>query len=168
VRLSYTRTAPDVAGFLVYQSKAGHWVFLGQTLGTATTVDRLSPGGHYTFAVRALDKSGNRSALSSPAKATPYDHVAPSAVRSLHATRLVHRVRLSWGKSTASDHRSYRVQGRSSAHGPWRPRAVLYQAKSWTSGQLSCRHASWYRVRDMDRYGNAGRWRTVKVTPRCR
>lgn len=165
-RLSYPKPASDVAGYLVYQRKAGRWVFLGQTLGTATTVSGLAPGRPVAFAVRAIDLSGNRSPLSSSAAATPYDRVGPAALRRVRGKALRGRVQVSWLRSRADDHRAYRLQVRSSSRRGWRTKAV--RGTSWRSGRLSCRRAHAVRVSDVDTSGNRGAWRTVRVRPRCR
>ena len=63
----------------------------------------------YTYTLVAVDASGNRSAASAPASATPTDLTPPAAPTGLVATAGENRVALSWAANAEPDLASYRV-----------------------------------------------------------
>ncbi len=60
----------------------------------------LTDGTNYSYTVKAYDPSGNVSAASAPATATPKDTTAPSVPSGLHATSGDGQVSLSWTAAT--------------------------------------------------------------------
>ncbi|MEU8541272.1 PA14 domain-containing protein [Streptomyces sp. NPDC048717] len=72
--------------------KSGHCVDL--------TMDQ---GAYYTYAVAAVDPSGNESALSAPLTVRTGDQVAPAPLTGVTATPRADGIQLSWDASTADD-----------------------------------------------------------------
>ena len=116
--------APDVAGYVIYSRPTvnGFWLRAADTgsLATAATVTALTNGTSYDFAVSALDRTGNESALSTRVTATP---IAPPPVAptSLSATAGDAQVQLAWDAVPDPIVVGYRVYLRTSAQDAWMP-----------------------------------------------
>ncbi|MFP5372120.1 MAG: fibronectin type III domain-containing protein, partial [Actinomycetes bacterium] len=96
---------PDLASYRVLRGG----VEIATVTGTSYTDAGRTNGVPYTYTLVAVDTSGNRSAESAPASATPTDLTAPSAPTGLVATAGENQVTLSWAANPEPDLASYRV-----------------------------------------------------------
>ena len=96
---------PDLATYRVLRNG----VEIATVTGTAYTDTGRTNDVTYTYTLVAVDTSGNRSAASAPASATPTDLTAPAAPTGLVATAGENRVALSWTANAEPDLATYRV-----------------------------------------------------------
>ncbi|UOY03809.1 fibronectin type III domain-containing protein [Blastococcus sp. PRF04-17] len=96
---------PDLATYRVLRDG----VEIVSTAGTSFTDLPLVNDVTYSYALVAVDRSGNRSAPSSPVPATPTDLTAPAAPTGLSAVKVSGRTVVSWTANGEPDLASYRV-----------------------------------------------------------
>lgn len=139
----------DNSGTVRYQITVSNGESRSLPDGTTTASWFLSPGHPYTFTIRAIDPSGNRSGSASTSATLPLDRTAPTApALSVGDTGATH-VSLSW---TAS-----------SEDGPYAVRYTLYvdgapidvgSVTSYAVDELSPRTTHTFRVEARDFAGN--------------
>ena len=108
--------AADVKEYRVFRAEGGTVEATGTPLATvthptATYSDTTAPNGtQYTYAVVAVDQSGNLSPASNPSSATAADTVAPGAPTNVNASPGDAKVTLTWsGPAQTDDVQSYRI-----------------------------------------------------------
>ena len=127
VHLSWSAvSADDLVGYHVYRATSadGPWTKVTSSPITATSRDvaGLTDGTKYWFAVTSVDTTGNESAKSDSATATPAapsDTTPPPVPTDLDATAGDGSVHLSWSAVSAGDLAGYNVYQATSADGPW-------------------------------------------------
>jgi serine protease len=102
---------PDLGGYRVYrQNLDGSWTLVGSPAASAFTDTGLAAGTAYTYEVTAVDRSGNESAPSATASATPTaDATRPALPTGLSASAGDGSVALDWADNTESDLAHYNV-----------------------------------------------------------
>jgi RHS repeat-associated protein len=165
VELSWAAvSASDLAGYNVYRatSSSGPWTKMtnAPAPGTSYKATGLSNGTKYWFAVTSVDKTGNESARSGTAAATPkgtstVDLTAPPVPAGLSADAGDKQVELSWAAVSASDLAGYNVYRATSSSGPWTK--ITNSAITTTSFKatgLSNGTKYWFAVTSVDKTGN--------------
>lgn len=140
--------AGDLAGYRVYQATNanGPWTLRTPNAISATTfpATSLTNGTAYFFQVTSIDTSGNESARSSTASATPApgaDETPPPVPGAVVASAGSGSANLTWGPSNAVDLAGYKVYRSANASGPWtlltaNPTTELaYAASGLSNGQ---------------------------------
>jgi chitodextrinase/5-hydroxyisourate hydrolase-like protein (transthyretin family) len=125
VHLTWSKVhASDLKGYAVYVSVDGgtSWTRVktgGPVTATRYTVKGLDNGTAYSFAVKSVDRSANRSAFSNVASATPRDSTPPATPQNVQATPGDSQVTVSWDAVPDSDLAGYRVFYATASTGPW-------------------------------------------------
>ncbi|MFD7300904.1 PA14 domain-containing protein [Streptomyces pharetrae] len=148
----------DQAGYRVYRRVAGSsgWSLRNSTLITGTTFTDTPPatGAAYEYALRAVDRSGNVSALSAVTSVVSADRTAPAVPTGLTATYDPSAgARLSW--SPVSGANSYEVQRAVAPEGPFASAGTPTQSAALTDPSAAVGTTYYYRVRAKDSAGNA-------------
>nr|WP_237546708.1 PA14 domain-containing protein [Streptomyces sp. SID161] len=148
----------DLAGYRVYRRIAGthDWSLRNSTLITGTTLTDAPPatGATYEYAVRAVDRCGNVSALSAVTSAVSADRTAPAVPTGLTAMYDPSAgARLSW--TPASGATSYEVQRAVAPTGPFASVGTATQSAALTDPSAATGTTYYYRVRAKDSAGNA-------------
>ncbi|MEH0509307.1 MULTISPECIES: fibronectin type III domain-containing protein [unclassified Streptomyces] len=147
----------DVAGYRLYRrtGSTGAWSLRNSTPITGTTFTDTPPptGATYEYALRALDRSGNPSPLSSLTRVVSSDKTAPAAPTGLTATHDESGARLSW--SAVSGASSYDVQRSIAPEGPFSSVSTPTQSTVLTDSNAAVGTTYYYRVRALDTAGNA-------------
>jgi subtilisin family serine protease/fibronectin type 3 domain-containing protein len=144
----------DLAGYRVYRrSTDGTWsAAIATVTASAYTNTGLTNGSTYTYRVTALDATGNESAASNEASATPADRTAPSPPSGLTATPRDSQVALDWANNTEADLAGYRVYRRN-ADGSWSSLDTV-TASAYVHTGLENGTTYTYRVTAHDASGN--------------
>ncbi|MFE7244397.1 PA14 domain-containing protein [Streptomyces sp. NPDC057580] len=148
----------DLAGYRVYRRIAGTsgWSLRNSTLITGTTFTDAPPatGATYEYALRAVDRSGNVSALSAVTSVVSADRTAPAVPTGLTAAYDPSAgARLSW--SPVSGASSYEVQRAVAPEGPFVSVGTPTQSAALTDPSTAVGTTYYYRVRAKDSAGNA-------------
>ncbi|MFE1443225.1 fibronectin type III domain-containing protein [Streptomyces sp. NPDC058739] len=148
----------DLAGYRVYRRIAGTsgWSLRNSTLITSTAFTDAPPatGASYEYALRAVDRSGNVSALSAVTSVVSADKTAPAVPTGLTATYDQSAgARLSW--TPVSGASSYEVQRAVVPEGPFVPVGTPVQSTALTDPSAAVGTTYHYRVRAKDSAGNA-------------
>ncbi|MGV9557287.1 PA14 domain-containing protein [Streptomyces sp. NPDC003522] len=153
----------DLAGYRVHRRTAGtgSWSPLNSTPITGTTFTDAPPatGAAHEYALRAVDRSGNVSALSAVTRVVSADRTAPAVPTGLTATYDPSAgARLSW--SPVSGASSYEVQRAVVPEGPFASVAAPPQSAALTDPSAVVGTTSYYRVRAKDSAGNTSAYST--------
>ncbi|MFB6817588.1 fibronectin type III domain-containing protein [Streptomyces sp. NPDC056347] len=156
--LSWTRNYElDLAGYRVYRrtGSTGAWSLLNSKPITGAKFTDAPPatGATYEYALRALDRSGNLSPLSSPARVVSADKTAPAAPVGVTATYDGSGARLSWPPVSGAS--SYEVQRSLAPKGPFSSIAAPTRSTVLTDADAAVGTTYYYRVRALDVAGNA-------------
>jgi fibronectin type 3 domain-containing protein len=148
----------DLAGYRVYRrlAGAGGWSLRTSTPITGATFTEAPPasGATYEYALRAVDRSGNASALSAVTSVVSADRTAPAVPTGLTATHDPSAgARLSW--SPVSGANSYEVQRAVAPEGPFASVGTPTQSAALTDPSAAVGTTYYYRVRAKDSAGNA-------------
>jgi subtilisin family serine protease len=155
VSLGWTaNTDPDLAGYRIYRHPGdGAWTSIATTTSTALTDMPVSAGTTYTYRVTAYDRTGNESAASPEASATPTpDTTPPAAPTALTATAANLRVDLDWPNNTEPDVTGYGVD-RQNPDGTW-SRLTTIAASAYADTGVAAGTTFTYRVTAFDGAGN--------------
>jgi len=168
--LSWGRvSAGDLAGYRVYRSSTSSVSTSSTLVASPTTpsaVDATITGGaKASYAVAAVDRSGNVSKLSSVKSVTATDTTKPSAPAKLKATVSAAGVALDWADATEPDVAGWTVTRTASSGGS----AVQLTSSPVTSSQFTDAQApsgvkSTWRVTAVDHSGNVSSATTVSAT----
>ncbi|MFI1508842.1 fibronectin type III domain-containing protein [Streptomyces sp. NPDC020597] len=146
----------DLAGYRLYRrtGSTGVWSPLDSTPITGSTFTDTPPatGATHEYALRAVDRSGNLSPLSSLTRIVSADRTAPAAPTGLTATHDGFGARLSW--SAVSGASSYEVQRSLTLEGPFSSVSTPTQSNSLTDPNAAVGTTYYYRVRAADSAGN--------------
>ncbi|QNP75090.1 cellulose 1,4-beta-cellobiosidase [Streptomyces roseirectus] len=146
----------DLAGYRVYRrtGSTGAWSTLGSAPTTAAAFTDTPPatGAGYEYALRAVDRAGNLSPLSAPARVVSADRTAPAAPTGLTATYDDFGARLSWSEVSGAS--AYEVQRSLAPEGPFASIAVPTQSTALTDPGATVSTTYHYRVRALDDAGN--------------
>ncbi|MDX3073491.1 PA14 domain-containing protein [Streptomyces sp. NPDC088354] len=168
--LAWTKGAEmDLAGYRVYRrTGSGSWVRIsGAPAVTSTSYRDLpaSTGAKYSYAVAAVDKAGNASALSAAVTVTSIDEQAPATPTGLKvaATADGRGYALTW--NAIADAVKYQVYRATSATGPWTALGTPSGA-SYTDTTAASRTTYLYAVHAVDAAGNlSGRSAAAGTAP---
>jgi fibronectin type 3 domain-containing protein/subtilisin family serine protease len=154
VALDWTNNSDaDLGGYGVYRKNAdGTWSLIETVDVSAYTQTGLTNGTAYTYRVTARDTSGNESAPSSEASATPVDSTPPAAPAGLTVIGGDGQVALDWADNTEADLVGYRVYRRN-ADGSWSSLATV-AASAYTHTGLTNGTTYAYRVTAYDAVAN--------------
>ncbi|MGN6325271.1 pectinesterase family protein [Pseudolysinimonas sp.] len=162
-------SAGDLATYRVYRSSTPA-VTTSSTLVTSTTslkaTDATATGGaSYSYAVVAVDTSGNVSKLSSVKTIVAKDTTKPSTPSSLRATAAGDGITLDWADNDQPDLRGYSVSRSGSSSGSY---ALLtpspITASRFTDAQAPAGVKSYYRVTAIDLSGNVSSSASASAT----
>jgi fibronectin type 3 domain-containing protein len=154
--------AEDLAGFHVYRSSGGEFARLTEKPLTATEYrDRPEGGEWYSYAVTAVDQSGNESPKGEPVPVRWTDLAAPPAPTGLKASFADGRVALAWDASPAKDLRHYLVLRRSPGKKDFLEYAEPKKNSHSDARVVPGKYA--YRVVAVDRAGNRSEPATVEI-----
>ncbi|AVV46419.1 hypothetical protein C6376_38780 [Streptomyces sp. P3] len=151
----------DLAGYRLYRrtGSTGAWSPRNNTPVTAAFTDTPpATGATYEYALRAVDRSGNLSPLSSLTRVVSADKTAPTAPTALTATHDESGARLSW--SAVSGASSYEVQRSLAPAGPFSAVSTPTQSTGLTDVSASADTTYYYRVRALDSAGNTSPYST--------
>ncbi|MFH9399800.1 fibronectin type III domain-containing protein [Streptomyces sp. NPDC017638] len=148
----------DLAGYRVYRRIAGTsgWSLRNSTLITGTTFTEAPPatGATYEYALRAVDRSTNVSALSAVTSVVSADRTAPVVPTGLTATYDPSAgARLSWPAVSGAS--SYEVQRAVAPEGPFASVGTPTRSPALTDPAAAVGTTYYYRVRAKDSAGNA-------------
>ncbi|MFI9152866.1 fibronectin type III domain-containing protein [Streptomyces sp. NPDC053367] len=148
----------DLAGYRVYRRVAGTsgWSLRNSTPITGTTFTEAPPatGAAYEYVLRALDRSGNVSALSAVTSVVSADRTAPDAPTGLTASYdPTAGARLSWPAVSGAS--SYEVQRAVAPDGSFASVGTPTQSTELTDPSAAVGTTYYYRVRAKDSAGNA-------------
>ena len=99
-------TDSDFAFYRIYANQA---LVADNVTATSYTVGSLANGTAYQFEIAAVDTSGNESAPSPAADATPFDTTPPAVPTGLSATAGDGAVSLTWSANSESDFAKYKL-----------------------------------------------------------
>jgi len=146
----------DLAGYRVYRrtGTTGAWSPSSDTPVTGTTFTDTPPatGDTYEYALRAVDRAGNLSPLSSPARIISADRTAPDTPTGLTATYDAFGARLSWAAVSGAS--AYEVQRSLAPEGPFSTVSTPTQSTMLTDPGATTGSIYHYRVRALDNSGN--------------
>ncbi|QKW07512.1 hypothetical protein HUT18_15120 [Streptomyces sp. NA04227] len=157
--LSWSRNHEmDLAGYRLYRRTGsnGAWSLRNTTPLTGNTYTDAPPatGATYEYALRAVDRSGNLSPLTSVARVVSTDKTAPATPTGLTAAYDESAgARLSW--SPVSGAGSYEVQRSLAPEGPFSSLGVPTQSAALTDVSATAGSTYHYRVRALDGAGNS-------------
>lgn len=165
-------TDTDLAVYRIYSStdNGATWSPTAATVtGTTYSAINLTPGVPYTFAVTAVDNSGNESAKSAGVTAVPIagiDVTPPAVPGGVAAAAGVGKADLQWIAGNETDLAGYRIYT-SMDHGvTWGPASVTVTGTTYTVTQLTYGVLYSFAVTALDLSGNESTKSTmVSVTP---
>lgn len=138
INVSWTANAEsDLNGYVLVYQKSGSSLQDSVTLAAdavSAQVENLSPNASYSFKLKAVDKKGNGSALSTAVSAVAKDVTPPSAPAGLGADKADRKVTLSWDQNTEIDLNGYQLEYRKSGITTW---TIVSAAKTLTSYTVS-------------------------------
>lgn len=171
VTLTWTaNTEPDLASYQVKFRVLGSttWSYRSNLTSTTLVISPLAGGSTYEFLVKALDTTGNASAYSSAATATPTgssDITPPAVPAGVSATTGSQQVTLTWSANTEPDLASYQVKFRPVGSTTWTYRSPT-SATFFTVTGLTNGTAYEFAVRAVDTTGNGSVYSaSVTATP---
>ncbi|GHV88104.1 hypothetical protein AGMMS50267_04640 [Spirochaetia bacterium] len=129
------------------------------------TISGLSNGTAYTFTVKTVDTTGNRSAGTTVAATPALDTTAPAEVSGLTATAERGYVVLDWTDPADGDFVGVEITFSSMAGGVTQPVPVLAGTATATISGLSNGTAYTFTVKTVDITGNRSAGSTVAATP---
>ncbi|MBI4582844.1 MAG: alkaline phosphatase [Planctomycetes bacterium] len=148
---------PDLSGYDLYRSTApgsGHVRINGPLLTASNFVDTaVVVGTAYYYYVVAVDNSGNESAPSAEASATPVDTTPPAVPAGLAAAPGDGAVLLDWNDNSDPDLATYRIYRSTASGGPYSLIAAPLASNYFDSG-LTNGIAYFYAVSAVDIHGN--------------
>ncbi|WP_238694240.1 fibronectin type III domain-containing protein [Nocardioides daphniae] len=155
-------SAADLAGYNVYRAtwSDGPWTKLTGSTISARSYDatNLTNGSTYFFAVTSVDTTGNESAKSTAASATPAaadDTRPPPVPRDLDTTPGDTSVHLAWAAVSAADLEGYNVYRATSSGGPWtKLTGSPISANSYEATELTNGTTYHFAVTSVDNAGN--------------
>jgi fibronectin type 3 domain-containing protein len=162
---------PDLAGYNVYYRLTGttSWTRDNSSLVTTTswTVDGLTNGVNYDFAITAVDTEPNESAFSSVVVVKPKDTTIPDTPTGLAATAGNREVDLTWDPNSEPDLAGYNLYRATAAGGPYtKINASLITATSYTDSPLTNGTTYYFKVSAVDTSDNESALSsTVSATP---
>ena len=146
----------DFFEYVVYQLGNGVWVEVGRTPAESFLIGGLINDVTYTFAVSAVDASGNESELSPSVTARPEapDTTPPAVPAGLLATPGNESVTLAWDAVSAPDLARYRVHVRESGSAEWTRVEQVSAGTSLTVRGLTNFTVYEFAVSAVDQVGN--------------
>ncbi|MFC0211038.1 fibronectin type III domain-containing protein [Paenibacillus chartarius] len=164
-------TEGDLADYKVYVSANGGTTWnAGISVGTARSYQAtgLTNGQAYTFAVTAIDTSGNESPKSASANATPSsgDVTPPSTPAGLTGSAVDGSAALIWNANEDSDLAGYKVYTSTDGGTTWNAGANANKLTAYTAGGLTDGSSYSFAVSAYDTNGNeSGKSNVVTLTP---
>ncbi|MBI3272463.1 MAG: Ig-like domain-containing protein, partial [Planctomycetes bacterium] len=153
--------AEGIVACRVYAKPAGGAlaaVALIQAPAASATIDGLTNGTEYAFAVSQLDLAGREGPRLVEATATPADHEAPGLALDVVAAGVNFGIAISWRKGPEDDVPGFRLYARATPEGEWtlrNPTALLTQTAYLDSG-VAPGVTRAFRVSQVDAAGNEG------------
>lgn len=148
---------PDVAGYRVYRRAEGAADWEPATEGVLAAASHLDAGVRggvlYSYAVAAVDASGNEGSRSRPRSQRALGAVMAVPPGTVAATAEGGRVRLSWAGLDSPDLRGYLVDRGPSPEGPFEQVSGLVTEPVFADPRSGEREGAWYRVRAFYRGG---------------
>lgn len=162
-------TAGDLFDYLIYSATStdGPWQLVDAAFVSSRTINGLTNGTTYWFAVSARDQQNNQSARSQSQSATPHDLTPPPVPGAPVATPGDRQVTLTWAPNgAAADRVGYRVYTADSAGGPWTAASGLVTGTTHTVTDLTNGTATWFAVTSVDGSDNeSARSAATSATP---
>ncbi|WP_261301758.1 S-layer homology domain-containing protein [Paenibacillus andongensis] len=162
----------DLSGYNVYVSANGGTTWNpAVNAGNVTqyTVTGLTAGVTYSFAVSAVDASGNESAKSAKVDATPTqapDQTPPSVPAGLQATAGINSAALQWSAVSAADLSGYNVYVSADGGTTWNPAVSVGNVTQYTATGLTAGVTYSFAVSAVDASGNeSAKSATAQATP---
>ncbi|WP_261300554.1 S-layer homology domain-containing protein [Paenibacillus andongensis] len=163
----------DLSGYNVYVSTDGGTTWnpaLNAGNVTQYTVTGLTAGVSYTFAVTAVDTSGNESAKSATVQATPLpapDRTPPSVPAGLQAVAGIESAALQWTAVSDADLSGYNVYVSADGGTTWNPAVNAGNVTQYTVTGLTAGVSYTFAVTAVDTSGNeSAKSTTVQATPK--
>ncbi|MBW2029867.1 MAG: fibronectin type III domain-containing protein [Deltaproteobacteria bacterium] len=160
----YPNTEEDLAGYDIYRSKAGKEPVTWTRLNTKTLSPKNSSfedrsveaGVKYAYRLRAVDKRGNASSLSTPLVASTYDKTPPPAPARLRARALAEEkaVLLTWQMPKSDDIKGVLVYRALKEAGPYYPVSPVTRDSSFRDTKVRSGRTYFYRIAAVDRSNN--------------
>ncbi|GAA4265301.1 hypothetical protein GCM10022256_09130 [Frondihabitans peucedani] len=162
-------SASDLATYRVYRSSSTTVTTASTLVSTTTSLKITDPaasgGSSFSYAVAAVDKTGNVSKLSSVKTIVAKDTTKPASPSSVKATVSASGVSLDWADNDEPDLKGYSVSRSTSSSGTYTLlTGTLLQTSQFTDTQAPSGAKSYYRITATDLTGNASSAASTSAT----